>query len=257
MVLKRFFIAGFAVVISLSSLYGQEAEKPMNVLLLVADDMNSWLFGDPERYTGRVISPNLNKLADSGVNFKYAYTSAPVCSPSRSSFTSGVAPWVSGHYHNTPGHELSEPLKNALSLAGFFKQSGYSTAAYGKITHGWDQRENWDEKIGHKRDPAPPGAPLISVGAGEQDWGPIHLAEEDMNDSRNVDNAIKRLNMKHDKPFFIACGTFNPQMPWYVPQKYFDMFPLDEIVIPDLKENDLADVPELGVELTSGKSKIC
>ena len=140
-------------------------------------------------------------------------------------------------------------------MAGFFKQSGYSTAAYGKITHGWDQRENWDEKIGHKRDPAPPGAPLISVGAGEQDWGPIHLAEEDMNDSRNVDNAIKRLNMKHDKPFFIACGTFNPQMPWYVPQKYFDMFPLDEIVIPDLKENDLADVPELGVELTSGKSK--
>jgi arylsulfatase A-like enzyme len=254
MVLKRFFIAGFAVVISLSSLYSQEAEKPMNVLLLVADDMNSWLFGDPERYTGRVIAPNLKELAASGVDFKYAYTSAPVCSPSRSSFTSGVAPWVSGHYHNTPGHGLSEPLKNALSLAGFFKQSGYSTAAYGKITHGWDQRENWDEKIGHKMDPAPPGAPLTSVGRGEQDWGPIHLDEKDMNDTRNIDNAIKRLQQEHDKPFFIACGTFNPHMPWYVPQKYFDMFPLDEIVIPAMKENDLEDVPELGVELTSGKS---
>ncbi len=255
MVLKRFFIAGFVMVMSLSTLYSQKAEKPMNVLLLVADDMNSWLFGDPERYTGRVIAPNLKELAASGVDFKYAYTSAPVCSPSRTSFTSGVAPWKSGHYHNTPGSNLSEPLKKSLSLAGFFNQAGYSTAAYGKITHGWDQKEYWDEKIGHKRDPAPPGAPLTSVGRGEQDWGPIHLDEKDMNDTRNIDNAIKRLQQEHDKPFFIACGTFNPHMPWYVPQKYFDMFPLDEIVIPALKENDLADVPELGVELTSGKSK--
>ena len=166
-----------------------------------------------------------------------------------------MAPWKSGHYHNTPGSSSSEPLNKALSLAGSFKKAGYSTAGYGKITHGWDQKENWDEKIGHKRDPAPPGAPLISVGRGEQDWGPIHLGEEDMNDTYNVNNAIKQLNKKHDKPFFIACGTFNPHMPWYVPQKYFDMFPLEDITLPDLKENDLVDVPELGIELTSGKSK--
>lgn len=229
-------------------------DERKNVLFLVADDLNSWLLGDTNRYAGKVIAPNLKKLAESGVNFQRAYTAAPVCSPSRTAFFSGVAPWKSGHYHNTPGTSVSEPLKHALSLAGLFKRAGYTTASYGKITHGWDQREHWDDRIGHKRDPAPPGAPLTAVGRGEQDWGPIHLAEEEMNDTLNANNAIKRLQQKHDKPFFIACGLFNPHMPWYVPKKYFDLFPLDEVTTPELYENDLNDVPPLGVELTQRKS---
>lgn len=230
-------------------------DSPKNVLLLVADDLNSWLLGDADRYAGKVVAPNIHKLADSGVNFVRAYTASPVCSPSRTAFFSGVAPWKSGHYHNALEVADSPALDDALSLAGLFKENGYRTAGFGKITHGWDQKENWDFKVGHKRDPAPPGAPLISVGRGEQDWGPIHLPEEDMNDSRGASAAIEFLQGDHDQPFFLAFGTFNPHMPWYVPQEYFDMFPLDEISTPPLLENDLEDVPPLGVELTSGKSK--
>lgn len=89
-----------------------------------------------------------------------------------------------------------------------------------------NEGKHWDEKIGHKRDPAPPGAPLTPVGRGEQDWGPIHLSEHGMNDTLNADNAIRQLQKQHAKPFFLAFGTFNPHMPWYVPKKYFDMFPL-------------------------------
>ncbi|MEQ8790746.1 MAG: sulfatase [Pirellulaceae bacterium] len=233
----------------------EETDGPKNVLLLVADDLNSWPLGDPNRYAGKTITPNLTRFAQSGVTFKRAYTAAPVCSPSRTAFFSGVAPWKSGHYHNTPGASTSEPLKNALSLAGLFKNAGYTTAGYGKITHGWDQKEHWDEKIGHKRDPAPPGAPLTAVGRGEQDWGPIHLTEAEMNDTRNADAAIAQLRKTHDKPFFIAFGTFNPHMPWYVPQKYFDMFPLDQVAVPEILKNDLDDVPPLGRELTDGKGK--
>ncbi len=58
----------------------------MNVLFLVADDLNSWMLEDANRYAGKVIAPNLKKLAASGVNFKRAYTAAPVCSPSRTAF---------------------------------------------------------------------------------------------------------------------------------------------------------------------------
>jgi arylsulfatase A-like enzyme len=231
------------------------AQNSMNVLFLVSDDLNSWLLEDPDRYPVKVVAPNLTNLAESGVNFKRAYTAAPVCSPSRTAFLSGVAPWKSGHYHNTPGADTSEPLQNALSLAGFFKRAGYTTGCYGKITHGWDQREHWDEKIGHQRDPAPPGAPVTAVGRGEQDWGPIHLAEEEMNDTLNANNAIEQLRKKHEKPFFICCGLFNPHMPWYVPKKYFDMFPLDEVTTPALLENDLEDVPPLGRALTERKGR--
>lgn len=232
-----------------------KAKTPMNVLFLVADDLNSWILKDPNRYPGKVVAPNLHKLAQSGVNFTRAYTAAPVCSPSRTAFFSGVAPWKSGHYHNTPGASISKPLKNATSLAGLFKQAGYYTACYGKITHGWDQKKQWDVKVGHKRDPAPPGAPLTAVGRGEQDWGPIHLAENEMNDTMNANRAIAQLQKKHDKPFFLAYGTFNPHMPWYVPQKYFDMFPLDQVVSPKILKDDLKDVPPAGRELTRRKGK--
>lgn len=232
-----------------------QSQSSMNVLFLVADDLNSWLLEDKNRYAGKVIAPNMKKFAESGVNFQYAYTAAPVCSPSRTAFFSGVAPWNSGHYHNTPGANSSEPLKKAVSLAGAFKQAGYTTAGFGKITHGWDQKEHWDVKVGHKRDPAPPGAPLTPVGRGEQDWGPIHLSEEKMNDTQNANLAIAELQKPHDKPFFIAYGTFNPHMPWYVPQKYFDMFPMDEVTTPKILKDDLNDVPEFGRELTGGKGK--
>ncbi|MEO1527645.1 MAG: sulfatase [Planctomycetota bacterium] len=227
----------------------------MNVLFLVADDLNSWLLEDADRYAGKVVAPNLQRLAASGVNFKRAYTAAPVCSPSRTAFFSGVSPWHSGHYHNALQVQQSKALDDAVSLAGSFRNAGYTTAGFGKITHGWDQKEHWDTKQGHKRDPAPPGAPLTPIGRGEQDWGPIHLAEAEMNDTGNADAAIAQLRKRHDKPFFIALGTFNPHMPWYVPQKYFDMFPMDEVVTPKLLENDLDDVPPLGVAVTAGKSR--
>lgn len=230
------------------------ADEPMNVLFLVADDLNSWMLEDTDRYAGKVIAPNLNKLASSGVNFKRAYTAAPVCSPSRTAFFSGVAPWKSGVYNNAQTISKSDALNQdaVLSLAGLFKKSGYDTFGYGKITHGWDQKEHWNEHVGHKRDPAPPGTPLANLSGGEQDWGPIHLTEEQMNDTRGADKAIAVLEKQHDKPFFLAYGTFNPHMPWYVPRKYFHMYPLEQIVLPELKEDDLDDLPALAKAVSDG-----
>ncbi len=247
-------VVSFLMLLCQSVTLGAAVEKPMNVLLLISDDLNSWLLENPERYTGKVIAPNLKALAASGVNFKYAYCAAPVCSPSRTAFFSGVAPWKSGIYNNAQTINKSEALNQeaVLSLAGLFKKGGYSTFGYGKITHGWDQKEHWDEHIGHKRDPAPPGAPLAKLAGGEQDWGPIHLAEENMNDTTGADKTIAVLKKQHDKPFFLAYGLFHAHMPWYVPQKYFDMYPMDQIVLPELKEGDLDDLPPLAKAVSDG-----
>ena len=43
------------------------ADERMNVLFLVADDLNSWLLEDADRYAGKVVAPNLRKLAASVV----------------------------------------------------------------------------------------------------------------------------------------------------------------------------------------------
>lgn len=55
-------------------------------------------------------------------------------------------------------------------------------------------------------------------------------------------NKLKELEARKSKaPFFMGVGFVNPHTPLYAPQKYFDMFPLDEIQLPDLEENDVED----------------
>ena len=248
-------VAGASVLCPQSFARDATQENRMNVLFLIVDDLNSWLLGDTNRYAGKVVAPNIQRLADSGVIFTRAYTASPFCSPSRTALLSGVSPWKSGVYQNGQNISESIALQNATSLAKLFKKAGYTTASYGKIAHGWDVRADWDDHIPHKRDPVPPNAPLTPVGKGEQDWGPTHLREEEMRDTMYADAATKQLQKKHDKPFLIACGLFHPHMPWYVPQKYFDMFPMDEVTTPEILENDLDDVPPLGKAVTAGKSK--
>ena len=227
------------------------AEGRMNVLFLCVDDLNTWLLSDPNRYTGRVAAPAIKKLAGEGVVFTRAFCASPKCSPSRTAVLSGVAPWRSGVYQNSQLPRESPALKKAFSLPAYFQKHGYYTASAGKISHGYDTRSAWDERIPHKRDPAPPAAPLSKIGRGEKDWGATHLPESEMGDTRYADFAIAELRKEHDKPFFIACGLFHPHYPWYVPQKYLDMYPLEKIRLPEVKEDDLADVPEEGVSLAN------
>ncbi|MCH1509984.1 MAG: sulfatase [Akkermansiaceae bacterium] len=231
------------------------AKDRMNVLLLIADDLNTWILEKPERYSGKVIAPNLQKLGESGLVFSNAYSASPFCVPSRTSMWSGISPHKSGVYHNQTNIAASAPLKKATSLFETFSKAGYAMYGYGKITHGWKGNDVWDDKQGHKRDPRPPGAPVQSVGKGEQDWGPIHLSEEEMNDTGGADRTIAILEKKHEKPFFLTYGTFNPHMAWFVPQKYFDMFPLDEVKVPKLNPDDFDDIPPLADEVVGGKRK--
>ena len=44
----------------------------------------------------------------------------------------------------------------------------------------------------------------------------------------------------------MACGFYRPHLPRYVPKKYFDKYPLDEIILPETKIDDLNDLPEFG-----------
>lgn len=122
------------LLVCVSATVSVAADKPMNVVMLIADDLNSWLLENPQRYTGKVIAPNLKRLAESGVNFKYAYTAAPVCSPSRTAFFSGVAPWKSGIYNNAQTINKSEPLKQdaVLSLAGCSRKAATTLSVTAK-----------------------------------------------------------------------------------------------------------------------------
>ena len=70
-----------------------------------------------------------------------------------------------------------------------------------------------------------------------------------MGDAKVADWVIRQLGQEHEKPFFLASGFFRPHLPWYVPRAYFDHYPLDSIRLPEILEDDLADVPRAGLAM--------
>ena len=117
----------------LSCAMAQAAEKP-NILFIAIDDMNDWtgfLGGHPQAQT-----PNMDRLAQKGVNFTNAHCSAPGCSPSRNALLYGVEPFNSGLYafYDQEGFS-SKVLDGYVSLPEFLKSNGYNTYGAGKIHH--------------------------------------------------------------------------------------------------------------------------
>jgi arylsulfatase A-like enzyme len=85
------------------------------------------------------------------------------------------------------------------------------------------------------------------------DWGPFDKADLEMGDGRMVQWAMDFLKRSHDKPFFLAAGIYRPHLPWYVPRKYFELYPLDQIRLPDVRKDDLDDVPAAGRKMAEAR----
>jgi len=229
---------------------GSSKNRP-NVLFMAIDDLNDWigcLGGHPD-----VKTPNLDKLASRGVLFTNAHCSAPACNPSRASLMTGILPSTSGIYHNPTPWRSSPVLKDAVTIPQHFMANGYSAVGGGKIYHGgFPDPPSWQsyfpsQKQNKPDDPVPPNRPVNGIpNTSHFDWGPVDAPDRDMGDRQVAAWATKQLQKEHNKPFFIACGFFRPHLPWYVPTKYFDMYPPDKITLPNVNDNDLDDVPELG-----------
>lgn len=247
--------------------------KP-NVLFIAVDDLNDWV-GFLGGHAGmKIHTPNLDRLAASSMVFTNAHTPAPACAPARAAILTGVHHARSGaekvYWGDGPRWRDFEALQGVPTLEQFFKSKGYKTLGAGKIYHSqappWAptsqiEPANWDfyypsAYISHPyqiRAPKeiiyPPEVDNATRPGGENGWwtwGAIPLSDEKMADYHVVDWASYQLSLTHDKPFFLATGLWKPHDPWEVPQKYFDLYPLENIVLPEVKENDLEDAYDHG-----------
>ena len=221
----------------------QQSSRP-NVLFIAVDDLNDWI-GPLGGYKG-VKTPHIDKLAKQGMNFTKAYCPAPVCNPSRAALLTGVRPSTSGVYQNW--HPWRRALPEAITLPQYFMQNGYEVVGISKIFHdSYNDSASWQTYYPQQRQLTPQKQPIN--GFGNFDWGPLQANDEDMADYKHVQWGIDFLNEKHEKRFFLAVGIKRPHLSWWVPQKYFDMYPLSTIVIPKVIANDLDDIPPLGVAM--------
>lgn len=241
-------------------------EKP-NVLVIIIDDLNDWvgcMDGHPDAKT-----PHIDKLAKRGMLFANAHCQAPICGPSRGSFLSGRYPHSTGLYQQPSGKLQQEKAFDGTLLPQYFAKHGYDTFGVGKVTHGMPldvavQTAGSSGSSGPKPEgPKPPNdvrfnfTPDYSVPfTGTQtDWAAFPERDEQMPDVATADWAVKQLRKAQKKnakaeaetPWMMMVGFHRPHVPFYVPQKWFDLFPLADLTLPVIKDDDLADVPATGV----------
>lgn len=243
------------------SAFGAENGK-LNVLFISVDDMNNDLgcYGHP-----LVQSPNIDRLAQRGIRFDLAYCQFPLCSPSRSSVMTGLRPDAIRVFDLR--YHFRTEVPDVVTLSQFFKNRDYYAARIGKIYHygnpgqigtsGLDDPPSWAEVFN------PAGRDKTEIEGDIINYSPRRglgsamclLADAEGKDEEHTDGmvatqAIKLLEQKKDEPFFLAVGFYKPHTPYLAPKKYFDLYPLDQIDLPEASVEENQDVPELALAST-------
>jgi arylsulfatase A-like enzyme len=117
--------------------------------------------------------------------------------------------------------------------------------------------ELWDEFAGIDHEPMPPSRPLnrmfdfdrfdeVSPWNHLFDWGVLPPDREpEVPDHLSVTAVAEFLQRTHAEPFFCALGLYKPHLPWYAPQRFYDLYPIESVALPVVKEDDLEDVPQI------------
>ncbi|MFM1904179.1 MAG: Choline-sulfatase [Planctomycetota bacterium] len=281
--LQRTVSLAIAILTSLGIAGSASAGERPNVVLIVCDDLNDYVEGMEGHPQAR--TPGLKSLAESGVMFRRAYSSNPICAPSRASLFTGL------YSHTTKNAGFDPTTKNPVQsgvkmIPELFHENGYTTIAAGKVLHyDSEARNRWPEyvrstdygpivwdgksKRTHPDMPKPFGdigrlngsfGSLANVpyaadgdpatGWVTEGWRKIpkpwrYVSEDDRDrtpDELTADWAVewlkKRGKENSPEPFFITLGFLRPHTPLHAPQKYFDMFPIDQVQLPVTKAND-------------------
>ena len=254
MMKKTFAIAlvvwGIGIIAFASSV---RAAGPPNVLLFFADQHQAACLGvegHPD-----VITPNLDKLAASGVRFTRTYCNDAICAPSRMSLMSGLYPRTLGCLDNA---DRTSIMDEVIPLAQAFKSAGYVTAAFGKRhtargvdvgwdiqkSHldsespsggsyvkwindqglGWEFAEDWAAEFGR----GPEGSPFFNTKIPTAKMGtrPSKLPEDKTMEAFTAAETIKFINAQktNGQPFFCWSSFYRPHQPYTPLPKYLAMY---------------------------------
>lgn len=176
----------------------------------------------------------------------------------------GVSPSTSGVYYNAQDWRQCENLKEIVTLPQHFRNHGYRVMGGGKLYHAaslseWAHEGYLDPKPWHEYFPSKSQQLPIEVKPeifplngskqfyrGYFDWASLDIADSEMGDAKVVNWAEKQLSTPHEKPLFLAVGIYRPHIPWYTPAKWFEQYPIESVSLPEIRQADLADVPQAG-----------
>lgn len=156
--------------------------KPPDIVIFISDDQSR---DDCTAYSERgIATPNMHKLAQSGMTFQRAYVVSPSCAPSRATLLTGLNPARNGAEanHRRPKAELKK-------WPAYFQEHGYEVVAFGKVSH-------YKHTI---------------------DYGFDSFAHDTFHDHAGIPAAIEYLKNRDrgsPKPLCMFVGSNWPHVPW-------------------------------------------
>lgn len=197
-----------------------DGERP-NVLFVHAESMDGRKMGCMGHAAS--VTPNLDALAEDGVLFTNAYSTCPVCNPSRASMWSGKYPH---HYECWNNHEgLHEDVP---TFRDTFDRAGYLTEAIGPLDFRWgmhsirDQVGSWTRTANIMRQISRTPLPRIdNDDPWAADWRRIWQGVEFMREAS-----------RGDRPFMLYLTTGLVHPPFVASERYMDMIDPELIEIP-------------------------
>lgn len=257
----RFLLSTLILMCALLPVNAVDTAQPetgrFNVLFIVVDDLRPELgcYGVDSMHT-----PNIDRLARSGMCFTHAFCQQAVCSPSRTSVLTGLRPDTTRIYDLITHFRKNVP--DALTLPEHFKKHGYHTQALSKVFHnGLDDPQSWSvphwepiaetyhnpeslAAVAERRRQLKPQATQMADQSVERDpktglqlvlkrnptitkgpsWEAADVADNELADGKTADKAVALLTELKDKPFFLAVGFYKPHLPFVAPKKYFDLY---------------------------------
>ncbi|MFM7182028.1 MAG: sulfatase [Verrucomicrobiales bacterium] len=246
------FAALFLVSLSVA-IADPKSAKP-NVLMIVIDDQNDWI--GPTGGHPLVKTPHLDALAARGTTFLNAHCQSPLCNPSRTSAMFSVRPTTTGIYGLSPAPRDHADLKSRVSLPQHFAAHGYRTYATGKVYHAgttaggkglpaeFDVTAPFGGVGSRPKKKLIPATPMGNHPA--MDWGvwPPDNDDTEKGDFKVatwISDSIRQAPA--DQPFFLSAGFSLPHVPCYATQKWFDLYPDDDSVLPKTLAGDRDDTP--------------
>ena len=220
-----------------------------NILLIMSDEhapMYSGTYGN-----SLVQTPNMDRLAEEGVTFDNAYCNSPLCCPSRMSFMTGR------YIHHIGTWDNASPLaSDQPTWAHLLGAKGYDVVLAGKQhfcgldqLHGFRQQlardlhaEMWT-KVG-----VPVGVPDWKKGtpAADQPWGGLQQAGPGTTLEIQVDDLVEEKATAYlqkaknsSKPWALNVSFIAPHFPLVAPPQFWDLYPLDQIDLPEIPTNHL------------------
>jgi len=227
----------------------RQTKRP-DVLFIAIEDVSPHRFGC---YGNTVCqTPSIDRFAASGLRFDNAHTSPPCC-PSRTALLLGLRAGTTKVFGNN--HDWHELCPGALTMPTHFRNQGYETIRCGKMYHGkFEDDASWSRVIKasegipkrkNRRRPAKgPGVEYAKElrkarkagktlkGGSPFTYGPSGLEDIEEHDGMVAEQGVRLLAQESDKPRLIALGFHCTHLPFIAPDKYFEPYRADDMVLP-------------------------